>query len=229
MDSDFPPGLLAEWQAFFQTHPQPATGICDDVFAGVKFPLQRKRELAGMLALAAAVKPVTVCEIGADKGGTLYHWCCVPEVRRVIACEVRGLPYRALFEQAFPHIDFLWLGSSSYSTETYQRVRDWLGSGTIDMLFIDGDKSYFDRDFALYAPLVRKPGGLILMHDIMDEVTGGAFRACRTFYQWAQLIDTTESVEAISRARAVVPATSDHEHWLRHWRGCSAGCGVIWT
>ena len=53
-----------------------------------------------MLAIANKYSPTTIYEIGADKGGGLYHWCMsCPTVKHVIACEIRGLPYKELFEK----------------------------------------------------------------------------------------------------------------------------------
>ena len=209
----------------------PNQNIYDAVFDNpVLFPLQRKRELSAMISAARLKDPQIVAEIGADKGGGLYHWCksLDASVARVIACEIRGTPYRKLFEKAFPEIDFLWLPQSSYSEETVDNVAGWLGDDKIDVLFIDGDKSHFDTDFYLYRPMMEKKG-LVFMHDITDHAPGGAYKKVllENNYSICNIIDKSESEESMARKDQGIEATTAHERWLRIWEGRSCGVGVI--
>jgi predicted O-methyltransferase YrrM len=59
------------------------------------------------------------------------------------------------------------LREDSHKEETVRKLKDILGGGMIDLLFIDGDHRYegVRKDFEMYSPLVRK-GGIIAFHDI---------------------------------------------------------------
>ncbi len=236
LDGPFPPGMVAEIERFLTTEAQRPAGqdLYPEVFGTATFfPLQRQAELVRMMQLARSLNPRVVMEIGADKGGGLYHWCkCLPSVERVIACEIRGTPYADAFSKAFPHLDFLWLPQSSYATETVQRVRKWLGgdpydgSDTIDCLFIDGDKSYFDLDFYTYRPLLSRKA-LVFFHDILDPEPYKGFEKARRVYEWMQIIDRRDAVAALEREGKGLSIANAHEGWLRHWKGASCGVGVL--
>jgi len=182
--------------------------------------------------------PVTVMEIGADKGGSLYHWImCLPTVKFVIACEVRGTPYRHLFEAAFPDAEFLWLEGSSYAPETVERVANWLAmrdlsiteKRRIDCLFIDGDKGAFDKDFAAYAGMVQH-GGRVFLHDVQDD--GGPretfVKLQAQGYATDVILNKTDSYIAHEREVRGIACADAYEGWLRYWRGQSCGVGVIY-
>lgn len=209
---------------------RPAGGlIYDDVFAVDLFaPLQRKRELSQMLLMARAYNPKVVYEIGTCDGGGLYHWCkSIPGVNRIIASEIRGTPYCEHFEKAFPDIDFLWLNGSSYAPETITRIREWLHGDTIDVVFIDGDKAWFETDFDCVLPLMSK-SSVAFMHDITDPAPGDAYhRVIARGYDHEEIIDRSESYEAVKRQEEGLPPANGHEGWLRHWKGQSCGVGVI--
>lgn len=227
-----------------------------EVFASAFFPLQRRRELEVMMRIARAVStnpcdcthatiaadklksgcercnftkilggPKVVMEIGADKGGGVYHWCqCLSLVNTVIASEIRGTPYSALFDRAFPQIKFEWLQDSRDPTSF--RVVKALDK-PIDVLFIDGDKSYFDKDFDAYLPLMN-PKGVVFFHDVADEPMRGAFMRSGDRRRTEIIRDVTESEAAVERQVGGFPPTCDHENWLRYWRGRSCQVGVVW-
>lgn len=204
-----PKTLAADWAALFASDHN-SVAVFDH---SVLFPLQRKTELYMMLA--AVGEPRVVMEIGADKGGGLYHWCALPSVERVIACEIRGTPYRDAFEAAFPHIDFLWLPVPSREESTIVAVEAWLGDDTIDVLFLDGEKAHFYEDLVAYLSYVA---GYVLFHDIRDEATGQAWR--RAVGDKAEIVCTVDWFTA--------PQT-EHGAWLREWKGQSCGVGVLRT
>lgn len=227
-----PEDLCEHFEAFLATDGDRPSG--NDIYpevleAPLLFPLQRTGEIRRMMQVARTIKPKVVYEIGADKGGGFYHWCKSQEtVERAICCEIRGTPYSRLFEQAFPGIDFLWLPESSYAEECVARVWDWLGEDQIDVLFIDGDKCYFDLDFDTYFPMMSRPS-IVFMHDIQDESTGDSYRkvvarGCRH----EEIIDKTDVELALTRESDGIPAATCHEQWLRYWHGRSAGVGVIY-
>lgn len=234
MDAPFPDGFLDSIHHFLDTDSkrEPGRDLYQEVFdTPMMFPLQRQKELEAMIRVARSIQPRTVMEIGSDKAGGLYHWCkCLPSVKNVIACEIRGTPYAEAFEMAFPNINFLWVPGSSYQQGNVNRVLSFLQEvkSKIDVLFIDGDKSHFDTDFYAYLGMMN-PNGIALMHDITDEAPGAAYkRVCQTGFRHAEIIDKSDTVAALKREDAGEPAKSPHEGWLRHWRGQSCGVGIIY-
>lgn len=184
--------------------------------------------------------PITVMEIGADKGGGLYHWCqCLPTVRHVIGCEIRGTPYEDEFKNGFPHINFKWVQHDSLLAESVRQVQEFLDTHVmvddeydfpkIDVLFIDGDKLGMWKDFQAYLPLMRRPGGIVFMHDVQDDHPARQFFAVqRAGFRTDLIIDKSEGLEMADRvAKGYVPK-NNHEQWLGHWAGRSCGVGVIY-
>ena len=230
-DEPFPEAMMPCIERFFQSEHQrePGETVYDDVFdSALFFPLQRRRELGAMITLARARVPRTVMEIGTDKGGGLYHWCkCLTHVKKVIACEVRGTPYKGQFERAFPNIQFLWLECSSHSTAAARAVQRWLDRDRIDVLFLDGDKGRFTDDFDRYQPFLARQS-LVLMHDIQDAAPRRSYdEVCMRGYTHGEIVDVTESNESMWRESLGIPASCPHESWLRYWKGDSAGVGCI--
>ncbi len=231
MDPDFPKAMLPNIEKFLEQdhHRPPGYNIYDDVFdTSCFYPLQRKRELATMIATARDANPKVIYEIGADKGGSLYHWCkCFPLVEKIIACEIRGTPYRYLFEKAFPEIKFLWIEGSSYDKENVERVVAFLGEKELDVLFIDGDKSAFHVDFDIYQPMMADTG-IVFMHDIRDDGPRQSFELLqKRGWKAGIILDESEAHEAVAREKRGEPLTSEHEYWLRYWKGASCGVGVF--
>jgi hypothetical protein len=234
-DGSFPAGMLAEWERFFaDVHPRllPGQDSYAEVFsAATFFPLQRRRELEAMVRIARTAEPVTVMEVGADKAGGLYHWCmCLPSVRRVIACEVRGTPYAGLFEQAFPRIAFHWMPCSSREPNAVLSLTSWLmrsGCG-IDVLFLDGEKAAFGADFATYRPLLSGRA-VVFMHDVVDQPMKGVFDGLARTYLSELILDTSEATESLARQAEGEPPACSPEGWLRHWQGRSCGVGVLYV
>lgn len=186
--------------------------------------------------------PKVVCEIGSDKLGGVYHWAkCLPSVRHVFACEVRGAPCKDAFERAFPSVRFLWVERSSQDPEAVEAVRRRLrsistiegGSVGIDALFVDGCKLSFLVDFHNFLPMMS-PLGVVFFHDVADEWDGPCpardFElACREGgFRNERIVDVGDWREAADRERAGIPPSCPHEAWLRHWRGRSCGVGMLW-
>lgn len=237
IDAPLPAGLRHAWQLFLAGDADRPRGLdlYEEIFSDeLLFPLQRKRELAAMMRLARSIEPRTVMEIGADKGGSFYHWIkCLPTVERAIAIEVRGVPYADLFAQAFDDVAvLLGLACSSLTDATAAALREFLSPRSIDCLFMDGAKAWFARDWDLYAPMVR-PGGLIFVHDINE---GGPhapappaefFRSIAAPYETSTIIDTSEIDDAARREAHGLPPADSYEAWLRYWKTSSCGVGVI--
>src|SRR5678815_225831 len=233
MDAPFPAEMMPCIEQFFkEVHSRltPGQDVYPEVFeTGYFFPLQRQREMAVMMREARKLNPRVVMEIGADKGGSLYHWCmCLPTVKYVIACEIRGTPYCWHFSSGFPNKVFTWIPGTSRPPKEKVGL---LIEPPIDILFIDGDKSAFLEDFNTYLPLMRRPGGLGIMHDVQDR------GAMRDAYQAAirqvgaphrVIIDRSEGEEAAERKRRGIKPKNSYDGWLQHWEGSSCGYGLIY-
>ena len=138
--------------------------------------VQRPTEILNLLARVQELKSARICEIGSYAGGTLALFSQIaPPDARLLSLDIQYLNERdwAFREFARPGQVISTLQADSHRDETLAKVRAWLGGASFDFLFIDGDHSFagVERDFAMYAPLVR-PGGLVAFHDIvMDNRT----------------------------------------------------------
>lgn len=130
--------------------------------------VQKAEEFAQLLEIAAEVRPETIIEVGADKGGTLYGWSQLPGPPKVLAVDMPWGPYR-LARQDLPelHGAELVIGDS-HSRATLRSVMDWLDGRKADVVFIDADHRYgaVKADFRNFRQLARD-GGLIAFHDII--------------------------------------------------------------
>jgi predicted O-methyltransferase YrrM len=134
---------------------------------------QKRAEIIGLLKLLDGMRPRLLCEIGADRGGTLALLGSVaaPDAR-ILSLDIeypesRAQVYRIL---AQPGQQLTCVEANSHATETLERVKQWLGGERLDFLFIDGDHSYagVKADYDMYGPLVRS-GGVIAFHDIVKD------------------------------------------------------------
>jgi GT2 family glycosyltransferase/glycosyltransferase involved in cell wall biosynthesis len=73
----------------------------------------------------------------------------------------------------------------SHAPETRRTLEEVLAGRPIDLLFIDGDHTYYgaSRDFALYAPLVSSEG-TIAFHDILPHPD---LRECKVDLLWREI------------------------------------------
>lgn len=237
MDADFPPGMVAEIESFLsrEASREPGHDIYDDVFLTAHmFPLQRQQELIQMIRLARSVEPRVVMEIGADKSGGFYHWIkCLPTVKGLIACEIRGTPYSKQFEKAFPDHDFLWLPGSSTDPAHVQWVNEFLDdnefgrASSIDVLFIDGDKGGTMADFNAYRHFMNE-AGVVFIHDVSEPGhPRDTFVELGKTYRTQLIHDISDTSKALARQAKGLPPSCAHEGWLRHWKGRSCGVGVV--
>lgn len=232
-DPPIPSEYTKEWENFFKTeHAQ----LTPDIRKGVTlnhclydtglFPLQYKRELRGMMEESRKIQPKTIMEIGCDKCASLYHFCLIPSVVRVIGCEIRGTPFSSTFEKNFPDINFCW-AEASRSALTLTRVTDFLveHSSLIDVLFIDGDKCFYTEDFDTYRPLMND-NGIVFMHDVSEGYPQEVFDKMRERgYRTSYIRDISEYNEFSQSGKE---PTTAYEHWLLYWKGTSCGVGVIY-
>jgi len=235
MSESFPPGMVEALESFFHRQRmkrewQWNEDLYHEVFVEPFFmPLQRKREMQRMMRRAREIEPWRILDVGSDKGGGLFHWCAGFQPGRVCSIDLRGQPYAQLFKQHFDRIDFLWLPCSSYEPEVVARVGKWLAGDRFDIVFLDGDKSAFHKDFDAYVDMVR-PGGLIIFHDIKVMEPGAAFATAARHPRVATvetIIDNKESREAMQRECEGIPSSGCYEDWLRLWKNEACGVGIL--
>jgi len=138
-------------------------------------PVQIESEISELFNIVTNLKPKVICEIGTDRGGTLYLWSKAIQPDGLIISIDLPRTYRKSLNRFFcsffsetQRIHFL--RENSQSAECQMSVRKILNGKKIDFLFIDADHSYegVKNDFKFYSEFVRKPG-LIAFHDILDR------------------------------------------------------------
>lgn len=140
-------------------------------------PLQLKQELLRFAAVVEQHRPGLVLEIGTFNGGTMFVMSRLarPDAT-IISVDLPGGKYGGGYSESHMRIikrlpssdqTLHLLRADSHSVETREQVSHILGTGKLDLLFIDGDHTYngVKADFEMYAPLVRS-GGIVAFHDI---------------------------------------------------------------
>ena len=140
-------------------------------------------ELVVISQLAATVSPHTLFEFGTFNGRTTLHLALnSPDEALVYTLDIKEGGFD--FGVDTPFFKRMEVGECFRGTEVERKIRPLLGdsqvfdftrwSGTVDLVFIDGDHSYDGviRDSLTAFDLVR-PGGLILWHDylVIGDVT----------------------------------------------------------
>lgn len=139
-------------------------------------PLQKRSEILRLTEIVRALRPATVCEIGAAGGGTAFmfaHAAAPDAVIVSIDSEFTASRRAAVSRFALPGQRLVCLQADSQCEETLHDAASYFGERCLDFLFIDGDHSYpgVSTDFELYSSLVR-PGGVIAFHDIVPVAEG---------------------------------------------------------
>jgi predicted O-methyltransferase YrrM len=131
--------------------------------------LQKVGEHAALLEAAATIDPEIIVEIGSDGGGTLYAWREAFPNAEVIAINLEGGPYSS--GNSLKAHGALVIAGDSHQPVTKVALEHLLNGRAIDVLFIDGDHTYkgVRQDIEMYSPLVRKGGGLVVLHDILQH------------------------------------------------------------
>jgi predicted O-methyltransferase YrrM len=139
--------------------------------------VQARSEILQLAKILQASAPKRSLEIGTNYGGTLFLLCTLsPPGAKIISVDLPAGPFgggyprrKAPLFRKFVRADqqLHLLRADSHSLETKNRVLQILDGEQLDYLFLDGDHSYsgVQRDFEMYAPLVRS-GGMIAFHDI---------------------------------------------------------------
>lgn len=143
--------------------------------------LQADTEIVALCDLLAADPPRSMLEIGTAGGGTLFLFAGVSADDAVLISVDLPPPagyrrhreriYRA-FARGRQQIHLV--RADSHDSSTVAKVQEKLAGRPLDFLFIDGNHTGTspERDYALYAPLVRH-GGIIAFHDIVPGEYAG--------------------------------------------------------
>lgn len=154
-----------------------AEDYCDLLWAsGVFRPMQIRWEIARLYEIVRALRPSTVCEIGAADGGTTFLFArAAAHDALLISLDLNYDEARrqsvALFAQGEQRI--VCLDGDSHVAATLNNVTGLLDGRHLDFLFIDGDHSFAGvaKDFEMYSPLLRR-GGIVAFHDIVPVREG---------------------------------------------------------
>ncbi|WP_313802443.1 class I SAM-dependent methyltransferase [Cytobacillus sp.] len=125
--------------------------------------MQVESELSALTDIIFRIKPRFILEIGNYRGETLKRLGEASSSDAVIiGIDISEVPS---FKTKDNQTLYLIQGDSQ-SLETFHKVQDLLQGNQLDFLFIDGDHFNVEKDFNLYAPLVKNDG-LIGFHDIV--------------------------------------------------------------
>lgn len=166
--------------------------LCRKLGKGNVVADQIPEELRRFADVLGEHEPKTVLEIGTAKGGTLYLWSRLcAEGATMVSIDMPGMmgsvrpTNRALYRKfgRSRGVTIHTIDADSQVEPTRKRAEELLAGKPVDFLFIDGDHSYegVQRDFELYAPLVR-PGGLVVFHDIAIGAPDNWIR-CKEFWE----------------------------------------------
>ena len=183
---------------------------------GIRFPpTQISEEITAFLKLIAPRAPVTVLEIGTERGGTFFLFTRVATPDALLVSvdlpPSPGCLYPAWREKLYRRFGreqqrVETIRANSHSPHAITTVRRLLGNRPLDLLFIDGDHSYdgVKTDFEMYAPLVSS-NGIIAFHDIV-EGPGSA---------------------GVPRFWRELKQTRPHREFVKNWQQGGWGIGVL--
>ena len=159
-------------------------------------PVQIESEISDLFNIVKNLNPKVICEIGTDRGGTLYLWSKAIQPDGLIISIDLPRTYRKPLNRFFCSSFFEtqrihFLRENSQSAECQMSVQKILNGRKIDFLFIDADHSYegVKKDFKLYSDFVRK-SGLVAFHDILDECGVDKFWSeVRPYYKHMEIVE----------------------------------------
>jgi cephalosporin hydroxylase len=157
--------------------------------------VQVESEIDELFDIVKKANPSVICEVGTDRGGTLYHWSKVVDPDGLIISIDLPRTYRKSLNRFFRSTffekkDIHFVRENSQSLECQERVRRILDGRPIDFLFIDADHSYegVKKDFELYAPFVRA-SGMIAFHDILDNGVDRLWGEIRSDFRHQEIVE----------------------------------------
>lgn len=136
-------------------------------------PMQKQSEIFRLVKLLKALRPTTICEIGAARCGTTFLLAhAAASYATIITVDLDFSPARMAAVRSFaaPEQRIVCIPENSHSPRTVDAVKSCLKGRSLDVLYIDGDHTSqgVSTDFSLYSSLVR-PGGVIVFHDIVPD------------------------------------------------------------
>lgn len=132
-------------------------------------------ELEGLLHYLGPNKPKVYLEIGTLAGGTCFVFSEFMDAGgRIISIDKKPLnpiPHELRTSLLNKNHDCNFITGDSTDDTVLDEVQRILNGFKVDLLFIDGNHYFAEKDFQKYSPLVRR-GGLVVFHDIHKTVTG---------------------------------------------------------
>jgi cephalosporin hydroxylase len=125
-------------------------------------------ELACLLALLdTAVKPETVLEIGAWRGGSAWAWAHLPTVSKVVSVDLS--PERLPGGKLPNGVEWEIIGGDSATINVIRWARAAVKPFGAGLVWIDANHTDLGvrLDWKNYGPMVAR-GGLVAFHDIND-------------------------------------------------------------
>lgn len=136
-------------------------------------PSQKDSEISQLMELALSEKIGVICEIGTYRGGSLFLLSRVArEDALIISIDINNTIFRRFLYRKFSRArqKLFLINGNSQSTAIENKVKRILKNKKIDLLFIDGDHSFFGviNDYVRYSPLLAN-NGIIAIHDIHPD------------------------------------------------------------
>jgi predicted O-methyltransferase YrrM len=201
--------------------PAEAFAAAGELFPGG--PSQDPDEFLPFLEHCSSSDPRVVVEIGTESGGTHFtfgHALRTVELTIAVDLTLRNRARLARYHR--PDLQVRQIQGSSRDGWVLDKVRKILNGRPIDVLFIDGDHSYYGatEDYRRYAPLVRE-GGVIAFHDIVPDQrlrTGvDRFASGEVPLLWQQINPRMESREFVASweqdGRGIGAVVADGDPW----------------
>jgi predicted O-methyltransferase YrrM len=164
--------------------------------------VQMESEILRLFNIVQQTDPGVICEIGTDRGGTLYLWSKVLRQDGLVVSIDLPRTYRKSLNRFFRSSFFgqgevHFLREDSQRPETKKKLVQKLNGRSIDFLFIDADHRYegVKTDFELYALLVRD-GGIIAFHDILDQGVKRLWKEIRSRFSHEEIVEDWEQTSA---------------------------------
>jgi predicted O-methyltransferase YrrM len=214
----------------FGGRPDTLEGVIDYCVDRPILMSQARSEIVQLARILQVAAPKRSLEIGTNYGGTLFLLCTLsPPDAKIISVDLPSGPFgggyprrKAPLFRKFARADqkLHLIRADSHSLETKEGILRILDGEQLDYLFLDGDHTYdgVQRDFEMYAPLVRS-GGIVAFHDI---VTYKQESECQVEKFWREIKhdyrhrEIIEAMNAGSQPVAVTGASME-----------TAGLGVL--
>lgn len=136
-------------------------------------PAQKPSEICMIMELAGSSNVKTICEVGTYKGGSLFLLArAAAKDALIISVDIEYQDDRKRIYRKFskPGQQIKCIKGNTHDPATITKVIQALGGRKIDLLFIDGDHSFFGvmNDYVRFSPLVSE-GGTIVFHDVQQD------------------------------------------------------------